>query len=277
MLTKQQIQVLLRACQSDSGSRPSSKTAQTLADSRGFGRIVGKHWLVTNSDRERIRAYLQNVEGINPATPPGAWSERTRVEVTQLGRNEKLAGRRPREGRLALRGPAGLRLGEMSVSLPAQAFLDIPLAEAACLRHNSIIVVENFEAFIRYEEAAIHLPHSHPLIVFRGDSINTSDTVLKFLHASEAPVIAWPDMDAAGLLYASGLPRLSGIIGPENPQECLSRYGRDDLYLKQLRELSALKLRGVSTALEDSIRKNRKGLDQERMISAEIPLTLWTT
>lgn len=276
-MQRQHIQALLRACQSDSGRRPASKTAQTLADSLGFGRIVGKQWLISDSDRERIRIYLQNVEGIDPATPPDAWSERTRIEATELGRNEKLAGRRPREDRLALREPTGLCLGETLISLPEQAFLDIPLEKTACLRYDSVIVVENFEAFIRYEDAAIELPFSQPLIVFRGDSVNTTATVLKFLHASKTPVIAWPDMDAAGLLNASSLPRLAGIIGPDNPQECLSRRGRDDLYLSQLRELDALCLRGESITLEDSIRKSRKGLDQERMISASVPLILWTT
>ncbi|HCI14733.1 MAG: hypothetical protein A2063_07030 [Gallionellales bacterium GWA2_60_142] len=277
MLPIQHIQALLRACQSDNGRRPASKAAQALADSLGFGRIVGKQWLVSDHDRERIRVYLQQVEGIDPATPPDAWSERTRIGAAELGRNEKLAGRRPREDRLALRGPTGLRLGETLLPLPGQAFLDIPLADAACLRYDCAVVVENFEAFIHYENAAIELPFPQPLIIFRGDSVNTTDTVLKFLHAGKAPVIAWPDMDAAGLLYASSLPRLAGIIGPKKPQECLSFYGRDDLYLGQLRELDALHLSGKSIALEDSVRKNRKGLDQERMISAAIPLILWTT
>ncbi|MDP1634424.1 MAG: hypothetical protein Q8L69_07055 [Gallionellaceae bacterium] len=276
MLPIQHIQALLRACQSDSGRRPASKTAQALAGELGFGRIVGKQWHISDSDRERIRTYLQNVEGIDPATPPDAWSERTRIEAGKLGRNEKLAGRRPREDRLALRGPSGLRFGETLASFPDQAFLDIPLAKADCLRFDAVVVVENFEAFIHYEEAAIELPFPQPLIIFRGDSVNTTDTMLKFLNTSQAPVIAWPDLDAAGLLNASSLPRLAGIIGPENPQECLSLLGRDDLYLSQLRELDALHLRGKSITLENSIRKCRKGLDQERMISAAISLILWT-
>ncbi|MBI5660380.1 MAG: hypothetical protein HZC43_12750 [Nitrosomonadales bacterium] len=121
------------------------------------------------------------------------------------------------------------------------------------------------------------LPFSQPLIVFRWGNVNTTATILKFLQIGAAPVIAWPDLDAAGLLNASNLPRLAGNIGPENPQECLSLHGRDDPYLGQLRELDALRLRGESIALEGSIRKSRKRLDQERMISAAIPLILWTT
>src|SRR3989338_262365 len=88
MLSIQEVQALLRACQADTGQRPYSKTAQRLVDSLGFGRIVGKHWLVADADRDRIRAYLQSVEDIDATTPPDAWLGRNRIDATQLGRNE---------------------------------------------------------------------------------------------------------------------------------------------------------------------------------------------
>lgn len=277
MLSIQEVQALLRACQADTGRRPYSKTAQRLVDSLGFGRIVGKHWLVTDADRDRIRAYLQSVEDIDATTSPDAWLGRNRIEATQLGRNEKLAGRRPREGRIALRAPAGLRQGASSVLLPAKAFLDIPVDAAVDFRHDVIVLVENFEAFIHFEDARIDLPFSQPLVAFRGDRINTADAVLEFLGNSRAPVIAWPDLDPAGLLFGAGLPQLTGILAPADPEECLSKYGRDDLYLNQLPQLDALHLHGKSVTLEQAIRNQRKGIDQERMIAERMPLILWTT
>jgi len=276
MLSIQEVQALLRACQADTGQRPYSKTAQRLVDSLGFGRIVGKHWLVADADRDRIRAYLQSVEDIDATTPPDAWLGRNRIDATQLGRNEKLAGRRPREGRIALRAPAGLRQGASSVVLPAKAFLDIPVDAAVDFRHDVIVLAENFEAFIHFEDARIDLPFSQPLVAFRGDSINTADAVLEFLGNSRVPVIAWPDLDPAGLLFGAGLPQLTGILAPADPEECLSKYGRDDLHLNQLQQLDALHLHGKSFALEQAIRKQRKGIDQERMIAERMPLILWT-
>lgn len=277
MLSIQEVQALLRACQADTSRRPYSKTAQRLVDSLGFGRIVGKHWLVTDADRDRIRAYLQSVEDIDATTSPDAWLGRNRIEATQLGRNEKLAGRRPREGRIALRAPAGLRQGASSVLLPAKAFLDIPVDAAVDFRHDVIVLVENFEAFIHFEDARIDLPFSQPLVAFRGDGINTADAVLEFLGNNQVPVIAWPDLDPAGLLFGAGLPQLTGILAPADPEECLSKQGRDDLYLSQLQQLDALHLHGQSFALEQAIRNQRKGIDQERMIAERIPLILWTT
>lgn len=275
MLSIQEVQALLRACQAETGRRPYSKTAQRLVDSLGFGRIVGKHWLVTDADRDRIRAYLQSVEEIDATTPPDAWLGRNRIEATQLGRNEKLAGRRPREGRIALRAPAGLRQGDSSVLLPAKAFLDIPVDAAVDFRHDVIVLVENFEAFIHFEDARIDLPFSQPLVAFRGDGINTADAVLVFLGNSQVPVIAWPDLDPAGLLFGAGLPNLTGILAPADPEECLSKHGRDDLYLNQLQQLDALHLHGQSFALEHAIRNQRKGIDQERMIAERMPLIFW--
>lgn len=277
MLSIQEIQALLRACQTDTGRRPYSKTAQRLVDSLGFGRVVGKHWLVTDADRDRIRAYLQRVENIDATTPPDAWLGRNRIEATQLGRNEKLAGRRPREGRIALRAPAGLKQGVSSVHLPAKAFLDIPVDAAVDFRHDVIVLAENFEAFIHFEDARIDLSFSQPLVAFRGDGINMADAVLEFLRNSQAPVIAWPDLDPAGLLFSVGLPKLIGILAPTDPEECLSKHGRDDLYLNQLQQLDAMHLHGKSFALEQAIRNQRKGIDQERMIAERMPLILWTT
>ncbi len=277
MLSIQEVQALLRACQADTSRRPYSKTAQRLVDSLGFGRIVGKHWLVTDADRDRIRAYLQSVEDIDATTSPDAWLGRNRIEATQLGRNEKLAGRRPREGRIALRAPAGLRQGASSVLLPAKAFLDIPVDAAVDFRHDVIVLVENFAAFIHFEDARIDIPFSQPLVAFRGDGINTADAILEFLGNNQVPVIAWPDLDPAGLLFGAGLPQLTGILAPADPEECLSKQGRDDLYLSQLQQLDALHLHGQSFALEQAIRNQRKGIDQERMIAERMPLILWTT
>lgn len=275
MLSIQEIQVLLRACQADTEDRALSKAAQGLVDRLGFGRVVGRVWRLTAADRQRISAYLREVEGIDPATPPDAWQERSRIEAAGIGRNEKLAGRRPRAGRIALRAPGGLRFGEGSLSLPARAFIDLPVDAATGLRHDAIVLIENFEAFIYFEEANAGLPCSTPLLAFRGDGINTPDAMLEFLRLTKLPVIAWPDFDPAGLLLSSGLPGLSGILAPAEPDECLARRGRSDLYLNQLGQLAALRLSGPSRLLEQAIRAQRKGIDQERMIAERIPLHYW--
>jgi hypothetical protein len=276
MLPIQDIQALLKACQTEQNHTRYSKTAQRIVDALGFGRIVGQRWLLSDTDKQRIKDYLASAEGIDPGTPPDAWQGRSRIEAAGLGKNEKLAGRRPREGRVAVRAPTGLHLGDTSVKLPDQAFLDLPADSPVAYRHDALIVVENFEAFIGFENCPIDLPFASPLLVFRGDAINPPDAVLAFIRRTELPVVVWADFDPAGLLIASTTPRCQGIIAPTSPVTALKDCGRSDLFLSQLTQLDALKLVGECAGLGHAMREGKTGIDQERMIAKQVPLRLWS-
>lgn len=275
MLPKLAIQALLRAYQHETGTLAYSKTAQSLADDLGFGRVVGRRWLIDHSDRERIRDYLRAVERIDPATPASAWSDASRIDAAHLGANEKLAGRRPREGRVAVRAAGELLLDGNSIALPAQSFLDLRIGHGAVFGHDAVIVIENFEAFVCYEDASISTAYVHPLLLFRGDAANPSDGVMAFLRRTSLPVLCWPDFDPAGLQIAATLPGCTAILAPAAPVQVLNHSGREDLYLTQLRELEMLALTNECRALEQALRDCRCGLDQERMIAQRIPLRLW--
>lgn len=139
-----------------------------------------------------------------------------------------------------------------------------------------MVLVEKFEAFIRFEEAQAPLPCAQPLLVYRGDPCNSPDAALAFLAAAALAVIAWPDLDPDGLLQSSALPDLAGILAPSNPEQGLALHGRGDLYLNQLNQLDALALRGESRQLETALRQARRGIDQERMIGAGMVLRVWS-
>ena len=275
MLSKLQIQALLRACQDASGVLARTKAAESLASNLGFGRIAGRRWLVAHDDRVRIEHYLLTVERVDPATDALAWSDADRIGATRLGANEKLAGRQPREGRVALRAPGGIRVDGRKLDLPKAAYLDLRVSAAMQLDHDALIVVENFEAFVNFEDACIDLPLAKPLLVFRGDALNTQDAVLSLLQHTSLPVVAWPDFDPAGLLIAKVLPHCRAMIAPADADQALARFGRPDLYLAQLREMESTAAPDAWVALRDALRRQRRGIDQERMIAESIPLRLW--
>ena len=226
MLSKLQIQTLLRACQDESGVLARTKAAESLASTLGFGRIAGRRWLVALDDRARIESYLLTVERVDPATDALAWDDADRIGATRLGANEKLAGRQPREGRVALRAPDGIRLDGRVLDLPKAAYLDLRVSETTQFDHDALIVVENFEAFVNFEDACIDVPFVKPLLVFRGDAINTQDAVLSLLLHASLPVVAWTDFDPAGLLIAKALPHCREIIAPADPDKALTRFGQ---------------------------------------------------
>lgn len=275
MLSKLEIQALLRACQKQSGVLGRTKTAESLAQTLGFGRVAGRRWLLENHDRERIRDYLRNNEKIDPDTPASAWGGLNRIEATHLGSNEKLAGHRPREGRLALRANGALLIGGREIELPPQAYLDLKVSSDTAIGHDAVIVVENFVAFVHYEDASIETPYQRPLLLYRGDAINPPDSVLQFLRDRKLPIACWPDFDPAGMQIAAALPNCAGIVAPVEPERALRELGREDLFSVQLRELEMLSLTNESAALESALRNCRCGLEQERMIARGTPQRLW--
>lgn len=204
-----------------------------------------------------------------------AWIDADRIGATRLGANEKLAGRQLREGRFALRAPGGIRVEGRGLDLPKTAYLDLRVSETMQLDHDALILVENFEAFVNFEDACIGAPFAKPLLIFRGDAVNTQDAVLALLQHTSLPVIAWTDFDPAGLLIAKALPRCREVIAPADPGEALARLWRADLYLTQMREMDSTSAPDAWVSLRDALRQYRRGIDQERMIAERLSLRVW--
>lgn len=275
MDSKLVIQQLLRAAQSEQDDLPAGKTTRDIVATLGFGRIQGRRWVISAGDQERIRAYLRDAEGIDPSTPPDAWKDASRIEAAHLGENEKLAARRPRDGRVALRAPGTLHINGMSLRLPPGSFLDIPGADVQITDHDCLIVIENFEAFLAFESAVIALPYRSPVLAYRGDSTNSPEASHHLAQTSPIPVLVWPDYDPAGLAIAQAVPNAAGIIAPAEPQTALAAHGRSSLFLQQLTQINGLRQIGEWCELETVMRELRRGLDQERMIAKGVPGRVW--
>lgn len=275
MDSKLVIQQLLRAAQTEQDDLPAGKTTRDIVATLGFGRTQGRRWVVSAGDRERIRAYLRDAEGIDPTTPPDAWQDATRIEAAHLGENEKLAAKRPRDGRVALRAPGTLQINGTRLRLPPGSFLDIPCADVRITDHDCLIVVENFEAFVAFESAVIALPYRSPVLAYRGDSTNSPDASHHLARTSPIPVLVWPDYDPAGLAIAQAVPNAGGIIAPAEPKTALAAHGRSALFLQQLAQLDGLRAIGEWRKIEAVMRAARRGLDQERMIAKGVPGRVW--
>lgn len=161
------------------------------------------------------------------------------------------------------------------LDLPKTAYLDLRVSETMQLDHDALIVVENFEAFVNFEDACIDAPFAKPLLIFRGDAVDTQDAVLALLQHTSLPVVAWTDFDPAGLLIAKALPRCREFIAPADPGEALARLGRADLYLAQMREMDSTSAPDAWVALRDALRRYRRGIDQERMIAERLSRRVW--
>ena len=105
--------------------------------------------------------------------------------------------------------------------------------------HDTILLVENWEAFDRIHEVRLDFSAAgpSPLVLWRGGNGEArADASQNLLRALNRPVWAFVDYDPAGLVIAAALPGLQGIIAPEATilAELLEKHGLEDRYRKQL-------------------------------------------
>lgn len=235
------VQVLLRCVQSpDERFRVSAALADFCRQYENVGTVRHAHIELSGDDKERICTILRS-EGIDPATPPTAWTGKSRSDALALGRNEKLATAAVMRRRIAikaLREDAALWINDAPLHLPSGCHLDADFLSIDVSRHDWLVVVENWETFDHVERTVAHLafPGSNPLIVWRGaaDTIR-ADAILTWIKTLHQPVAAFVDLDPKGLVIAATLPRLERVVAPPlDKMQQLLKKGLADRYSIQL-------------------------------------------
>lgn len=218
-LPKQLARALLRVIQSDAERFPGSNVLRDFSDSYRIGQIKGAGLLFDQADKERIAALL-SAEGIDPATHPDAWAQRSRADAARLGPNEKFTSAAVKRRRVAIKAlpDRPLLLDRQEVVLPPASHIDADgLSMIERLGHETILLVENWECFDRIDLVDLDFAPAgpNPLVIWRGDASSTrTDHALALVQALDRPVWAFVDYDPAGLLIAARLPRLAGVIAP---------------------------------------------------------------
>lgn len=240
-MDKRMVKVLLRVVQMPEECFPGSKSLRDFIDVYHIGWAKGASYCFDATAKARIRALLQ-AQGIAPETPPDAWDGLTRAESLALGRDEKWAGGPARRDRVAVKTLPGrpLLIGHESILLPPRCHLEADTEKiAGSVQHDTVLLVENWECFDRIH--AVQLDFSaagaNPLVLWRGGSGEARpDASMQFLKTLNRPVWAFVDYDPAGLVIAATLPRLQGIIAPEESvlAELLEKHGLEDRYRTQL-------------------------------------------
>jgi hypothetical protein len=269
------VNTLLRVVQVSSEGFLSTKTLRRFVDEFNIGWVKGASLVFDQAAKARIRELLQ-AEGVDPATKPHAWQGLTRAESLILGRNEKWTDSPAKRNRVAIKTLPGqlLRIDEHDSYLPNGAHLDADwMAIVKVIRHESIIVVENWECFNRIEKATIDFSRAgtNPLVVWRGDKLDTpTDAAMAFLRALDRSTWAFVDFDPAGLLIAASLPNLSGVLAPDDERLlAMLHVGLEDRYRLQLpaseHSLDANNQHDIAR-LWKLIRKSGRALPQEALL-----------
>ena len=203
----------------------------------GIGRRKGASFLFTAADRRRITELLR-AEGVDPGTSPQAWTGLTRAESLTIGRHDKATRAPVKRHRISIKALPGhsLKVHEREYWLPPRAHLDVDATQLGGIDHESLLVIENWEAFDQLDRVRLDFTRcGQALVIWRGDRESTVDAALMFVNASSLPVWAFVDYDPSGLVIAARLPRIAGVIAP--PEQDLAarlQTGLAERYLEQL-------------------------------------------
>lgn len=271
---------LLLICQGARKEYPCSKGLEEFCEEFGLGRRLGTKRLFELGEIERIKGILKSQGGMDWRTDPDTLNDLTRAEASKISNNEKDSNRRVRDGRVAIKTlvDRSLQFSHGSLSLPPGSNLDVNwrwVAEHA--RHDSVLVIENWECFEDSDHVdLIQGLKGNPLVLYRGDPVYPNDCSKALLEALGLPVFAFVDYDPQGIIIAKSLPGFVSMIAP--PSEEL-----DALVANGNSERFALQYPGVVGVLDNLadpslqqiwsvIRKHGKALPQEQLVKKSLPM-----
>lgn len=287
MLDQTLAQLMQRLLEKGATSTPVGATSRRLQEDLGIGRIQGKTLHLTERNLEQMRELLL-ARGYS--LTPASLKEMSRSDrLATASPNEKSGGGPLKTGRIAIKALPGkpLSISGETLSLPQGSHVDIDWRSIIqSIRHDSIMLVENYEVFDQLHRLSFDLPapFSNPLVIYRGDKTESRlDNVKAFLETSKLPVIAFVDIDPKGLHIALGCPRLLGVVAPDadalaatlnSPAEA-----RHDLYKQQLPGIGDyLRTNSANSPISDLwklVERYRAGVVQERWLIADLRLALW--
>ena len=257
-----------------------NKTWERLHD-EGIGKkITGKKLGLSASDRQALCQLALEESGADPAFfDLSALSTATRIETAGQVIDEKWTPRKRRENLLSIRSiEQVVRLAE-PYPMPLGGYLTLPWQKALKHKHETVVVIENLEAFIEAEKISWpdDVREQKPLLVYRGDKETTPGAVKRFLENNKQDYYVFFDYDPAGIQMALTQPGSPSIIVPNMPSEQLVEHSKRSEFEKQVSIRKSLEERGESDALTlhiNQILKEQLAVMQERMISHEMALNV---
>jgi len=277
-LNKTQLRVAENAIKAKLELVPLNKSWQLFHAEYAIGLPRGTKLKLTEQDRAKLQEMIRLETKINlQHTKVADFAGMHREQALEHGSNEKLAGKKVKDQRLAFKTLAGqpLKINQQQYLLPANGHMDMCLDQLESIEHNCILIIENYRCFDQLQQIKLKLPmqYNQPLVIYRGDNYYSEKTLRLLLAARTLPVIAMLDIDLKSLLIASSFPRVVGLMCVNLPafEVLLQEKGNAELYAKQLPEcqqaLNASEA-PVINVLWTLLRKHQKVWVQEHDLGA---------
>ncbi|NWJ65007.1 hypothetical protein HX770_11585 [Vibrio parahaemolyticus] len=241
---------------------------QVIQRDYGLGRLISGKLKLTPEDIRKVRSLVKKQSGFDLLCDPIPSS---RTEASRFFSNEKIANTAVKGKVVKVYGVSSTNINGRTYCLEEGMVVEMPFDLLVSIQHQTIVLVENYEAFRQFRDAKLDLP-MNPLIVYRGDiegGVISKDFALKF---PEAQLIAWFDADPAGISFALASDA-SMMIVPDLSEDQLKAHGRSSLFDNQHRNWGRVS-GAIPPKLQQLMSGVGKGITQESMLENGVDLVL---
>lgn len=213
----------------------------------GIGKIYDNKISFSNKDILIIR---ENVSNLNVLT---------RGEAQLNSGNEKSSiNKRVHKNEVLLRATRSLKINNREMEIFGGALL-INSELIYSIQHEMVIVIENYETFLNFNDSKDFL------IIYRGEKQFNLANVYSFLNRLKIPVWVYPDYDFSGLIIAKSYPYFKDIYirNISNIETLFGTYGNNTIFIKQNRFVNYIDNKPNFNFILSMINKHQKILLQE--------------
>lgn len=216
-LTPQQFRLLKNAVKKRSSKIKLTPNWKAIYRELEIGQLdeSEKHLLFTSQDLADLRQLVRDCSGLDLFYDD---LNVDRMAMSAKSHNEKLAKIRPEADYVLIKY---LGFGSSPIGISTRTSLRIPLDEAQKHCHElnvaAILVVENLDVFDVIHQARLPEELSRIMVIYRGSGHHSPIGVRQFLQAmaGKMPIIAFTDLDPAGLQIAHTLTGMTHCIVPQ--------------------------------------------------------------
>lgn len=208
-----------------------------------------------------------------------------RMAMSAKSHNEKLAKIRP-EAEYVLLKFLSFIASPLAISVLSSLRVPLETAQELCCEHNvsAILVVENLDVFDVIHQARLPQDLSNIMVIYRGSGHHSPIGVRHFLQAmaDKLPIIAFTDLDPAGLQIAHTLIGVTHSVVPQlaltAPAELLAiaQINSTDDFDKQAKQMKYLQNAELKhwQKLAVWLNQHRISIKQQHLLQHRLELVL---
>ena len=202
--------------------------------------------------------------------------EGTRAEVAKHSRYEKLAAIAPDEQYVLLKPqPFYMNLPlEYSLRIPLANVIQLLESQTATITH--LVIVENLDAFDCWHQFSVDESFNNALVVYRGhNGLAKGLSVLLEQLPERVTVVAFVDIDPAGIQIALTTPRVTQLLAPsiEALSSLVVTANSTEDYIAQNKQLKYISQQSSDwQPLQQFIIKHRVSIKQQHLLAHKLGL-----